>query len=81
MIFDREHETMSRKDLEALQLERLKRIARYCYDNVKFYHDKFDAQGVNPDRIKTLSDIQYLPVTTKADLRDNYPFGLFAVPR
>ena len=78
MIFDREHETMSRKDLEALQLERLKRIARYCYDNVKFYHDKFDAQGVNPDRIKTLSDIQYLPVTTKADLRDNYPYGLRA---
>ncbi len=80
MIFDREHETMSRKEIESLQLERLKRIARYCYDNVKFYHDKFDALGVDPDRIKTLSDIQYLPVTTKSDLRDNYPFGLFAVP-
>ena len=81
MIFDREHETMSRKELEALQLERLRRIVRYCYDNVKLYHDRFDSIGLDPDKIKTLSDIQYIPPTTKDDLRDNYPFGLFAVPR
>ncbi len=81
MIFNREAETMSRKEIEAVQLERLKRIVRYCYDNVKLYHDRLDSIGLDPDKIKTLSDIQYIPPTTKDDLRDNYPFGLFAVPR
>lgn len=81
MIFSKEIETMSRGDMEKLQLERLKQIVRYCYDNVKLYHDRFDQAGIAPDKIKTLSDIQYIPPTTKDDLRDNYPFGLFAVPR
>lgn len=81
MIFNKEIETMSRADMEALQLERLKQIVRYCYDNVKLYHDRFDQAGVSPDKIKTLSDIQYIPPTTKDDMRDHYPFGLFAVPR
>lgn len=81
MIYNREIETMSRADMEALQLERLKYIVRYCYDNVKLYHDRFDENGISPDKIKTLSDIQYIPPTTKDDMRDHYPFGLFAVPR
>lgn len=81
MIFNKEIETMPRADMEALQLERLKYIVRYCYDNVKLYHDRFDRAGISPDKIKTLSDIQYIPPTTKDDMRDNYPFGLFAVPR
>ena len=81
MIYNRHAETMPRRQLEALQLERLKHVVRYCYDNVRLYHDRFDAAGVDPDKFKTLSDIKYIPPTTKDDLRDHYPFGLFAVPR
>lgn len=81
MFWNKDIETMPRKELEKLQLERLQYIAKYCYDNVKMYKDKFDNAGVDPTRIKTLSDIQYIPYTTKADFRDNYPFGMFAVPR
>lgn len=81
MIYQPQIETMPRTQLESLQLQRLKRIVRYCYDNVKFYHDRFDNAGLNPDKFRTLSDIQYIPPTTKADLRDNYPFGMFAVPQ
>ena len=81
MIYNREAETMPRKQIEALQLERMKHIVRYCYDNVKLYHDRFDAVGFDPDKFKALSDIKYIPPTTKDDLRDNYPFGLFAVPQ
>ncbi len=80
MIFDKEFETMSRKDIESLQLERLKKLVQYCDNNVKFYHDKFESMGVTADKIKVLSDINYLPVTTKEDIRVNYPYGMFAVP-
>ncbi len=71
---------MNRKELEALQLERLKYMVDYCYNNVAFYHKKLGDAGVTGDKIKTLSDIQYIPFTTKDDMRDNYPFGLMAVP-
>lgn len=71
---------MNRKDLEALQLERLKWTVDYCYKNVPFYTKKLDEAGVTAEKIKSLSDIKYIPPTTKADLRDNYPFGLFAKP-
>ena len=81
MFFDKNAETMPRRELEELQLQRLKHIAKYCYDNVKMYRDKFDGAGFSPDKIRTLSDIQYIPYTTKADFRDNYPFGMFAVPQ
>ena len=81
MIYNRHAETMPRRQLEARQLERLKHVVRYCYDNVRLYHDRFDAAGIDPDKFKTLSDIKYIPPTTKDDLRDHYPFGLFAVPR
>lgn len=71
---------MNRKDLEALQLERLKWTVDYCYKNVPFYTKRLDEAGVTAEKIKSLSDIKYIPPTTKADLRDNYPFGLFAKP-
>lgn len=81
MFFQKEIETMSRKELETLQLERLKWTVDYCYRNVPFYQKRLDEAGVTADKIKSLSDIKYIPPTTKADLRDNYPFGLFAVPK
>lgn len=71
---------MSRKEIEALQLERLKWTVNYCYNNVPFYTKRLNDAGVTPGMIKTLADIRLIPPTTKADLRDNYPFGLFAVP-
>ncbi len=80
MFFNKEIETMPRKEIEALQLERLKRMVDYCMNNVPFYHDRLTKAGVTADKIKTLSDIQYIPVTTKEDIRDHYPFGLFAQP-
>lgn len=80
MFFQKEIETMNRKELEVLQLERLKWTVDYCYKNVPFYTKKLDEAGVTADKIKSLSDIKYIPPTTKADLRDNYPFGLFAKP-
>lgn len=81
MFFQKDIETMPRKELESLQLERLKRMVDYCYNNVPFYHKRLSEAGVTGDKIKCLSDIQYIPFTTKADIRDNYPFGLFAVPQ
>lgn len=79
-IWNPEMECMRRADLEALQLERLRALVDYCDKNVEFYHRRLEAAGVTADRIKTLSDIQYIPYTTKADLRDTYPFGMFSVP-
>lgn len=80
MFWQKEIETMDRKKIEAVQLERLQWLVKHCYQNVKFYHDRLDKAGVTPERIKTLSDIQYIPYTTKEDIRDHYPFGMFAVP-
>lgn len=79
-FFQKEIETMPRRQLQELQLENLKWAVKHCYENIKFYHDRLDAAGVTPEKIKTLSDLQYIPFTTKADIRDQYPFGLFAVP-
>ena len=81
MYWQKDIETMPRSQIEAIQLERLKHIVRYCYDKVEFYHDRLDKAGVNPDKIKQLSDIEYIPYTTKEDIRDHYPFGLFAVDK
>ena len=81
MIYNREMETMKRADMDRLQLERLRRMVDYCIRNVKFYHDRLEAAGISSgDQIKTLSDIQYIPYTTKDDIRDNYPFQMMAVP-
>ncbi|MCU0820758.1 MAG: phenylacetate--CoA ligase [Beijerinckiaceae bacterium] len=74
-------EHASRDELSALQLKRLQWSLRHAYENVPAYRAKFDAAGVHPDDCKTLADLAKFPFTAKADLRDNYPFGLFAVPR
>ena len=74
-------ETASRDEISALQLERLKWSVRHTYDNVEPYRRKCEAKGVHPDDLKMLSDLSKFPFMTKLDLRDNYPFGLFAVPR
>ena len=74
-------EIASIDEIRALQLSRLKWSVRHAYDNVPFYRDRFNAAGVHPDDLNDLSDLAKFPFTTKSDLRDNYPFGLFAVPR
>jgi phenylacetate-CoA ligase len=74
-------ETASRDELEALQLERLKWSVAHAYRNVEHYRKVFDGAGVHPDDIRQLSDIARFPFLNKSDLRDHYPFGLFAVPR
>jgi phenylacetate-CoA ligase len=74
-------ERASRDEIAALQLSRLKQTLRRAYDNVAHYRRKFDDAGVHPDDVKDLADLARFPFTTKADLRDNYPFGMFAVPR
>ncbi len=76
-FFQKDIETMSRKELDALQLERLKWIVDYSIRNVPFYAERLGKAGVTAEKIKSLSDIQYIPFTTKADIRDNYPYGLF----
>ncbi|TMM52431.1 phenylacetate--CoA ligase PaaK [Sulfitobacter sabulilitoris] len=74
-------ETASRDEISALQLDRLKWSLRHAYDNVPFYKTSFDAAGIHPDDLRSLSDLAKFPFTVKTDLRDNYPFGMFAVPR
>jgi phenylacetate-CoA ligase len=74
-------ERASRDELQALQLERLQRTLRHAYENVAHYRRAFDDAGVHPDDLKTLADLAKFPFTEKKTLRDNYPFGLFAVPR
>jgi phenylacetate-CoA ligase len=73
-------EKAPRAELERLQLERLRRSLAHAYDNVPHYRKKFDAAGVKPGDCRSLADLERFPFTTKADLRDTYPFGLFAVP-
>ena len=80
MFYQKDVETMRRADIEALQLQKLKKMVDYCYNNIPFYHERLQAAGVTGDKIKTLSDIQYIPFTTKDDIRDNYPFGMMACP-
>ena len=74
-------ETASRDEITALQLQRLRQTLQLAYDKVAHYHQAFDAAGVHPDDLKTLADLAKFPFTTKTDLRNNYPFGMFAVPR
>ncbi|WP_424985724.1 phenylacetate--CoA ligase PaaK [Microbulbifer sp. S227A] len=74
-------ETASRDEISALQVKRLKWALGHAYDNVPFYKASFDAAGVHPDDLTTLADLARFPFTVKQDLRDNYPFNMFAVPR
>jgi len=80
MFFNEEFETLPRLALEALQLKRLKSVVERVYANVPFYKASFDAAGIKPADIKTLQDLQRLPFTTKQDMRNSYPYGLFAAP-
>ncbi|QES51603.1 phenylacetate--CoA ligase [Streptomyces venezuelae] len=74
-------ERLTRGELEALQLERLRATLQRVYDRVPFYRQSFDRAGLHPDDCRSLADLARFPFTTKADLRENYPFGMFAVPR
>jgi len=80
MIFNMEYETMPREALEAIQLRRLQTTVERVYANVPFYRKQFKEAGVTPADIKSLKDLARLPFTTKQDLRDNYPYGMFATP-
>ena len=80
MIWSKE-ETLPREEIEKIQLERLIETVNRVYENVPAYRAKMDAVGVKPEDIKSLQDLQKLPFVTKQDMRDNYPFGLFAVPK
>ena len=79
-IWNPDAETMPREDLEQLQLERLQSTLNRVYKNVKFYRSRFDELGIEPADIKSREDLEKIPFTTKDDLRDNYPYGMFALP-
>lgn len=78
--WDEKHETMPREELQKLQLSRLQETVHRVYHSVPFYRNAFKEKGLEPGDIKSLDDLKHLPFTTKQDLRDNYPYGLFAVP-
>jgi len=80
MIYNMEYETMPREALEAIQLRRLQSTVERVFANVPFYREKFNEAKVSPADIRSVADLRRLPFTTKQDLRDNYPFGMFAVP-
>jgi phenylacetate-CoA ligase len=80
MFYNEEFETLPRLALEALQFKRLKSVLERVYTNVPFYKASFDKSGINPNDVKSLDDLQRLPFTTKQDMRDSYPYGLFAAP-
>ena len=79
-MFDRDVETLPRTALRSLQTERLRRTLERAHQNVLHYRKKFDKAGVKPGQVKTLGDLKHFPFTVKTDLRDNYPFGMFASP-
>ncbi|HOL32355.1 MAG TPA: phenylacetate--CoA ligase [Anaerohalosphaeraceae bacterium] len=81
MIWNEPVETMPLEDLKNLQSERLVKLCRYVYEKCPVYRRKFDDHGISPSDIHSIDDITKLPFTTKLDMRDNYPFGLFSVPR
>jgi phenylacetate-CoA ligase len=79
-MYEREAETMSRAAIADLQTERLRWSLSRAYENVPHYRNAFDAAGISPDQLKTPADLRHFPFTVKTDLRDNYPFGIFAMP-
>jgi len=80
MFFQKNIETLPRQKLEELQLERLRWLVKYCSDNIPFYNKRLAEAGVTPEKLKTIADVKYIPYTTKEDIRDTYPFGLFGQP-
>ena len=81
MFWDEKIESSSRDEMTRMQGEKLREIVKYAYQNVGFYKQKFDEKEIHPEKIKSLEDIHRLPFMEKADLRDNYPYGLCAVPQ
>ncbi len=81
MVWNRPIELMQRADLEALQLERLQHTVRRVYQHVPVYRERMQARGISPEDIRSIADLRMLPFTQKTDLRDNYPYGLFAAPQ
>ena len=81
MIWNKEMECADSETKNAIQLDRLKKTVQVCYNNVPFYKNKFDEIGLKPEHIRTLTDLKHIPFTTADDLKNNYPFGLFAVPK
>ncbi|MBP5715721.1 MAG: phenylacetate--CoA ligase, partial [Bacteroidales bacterium] len=81
MIHNPKIECMGREEMTALQSERLRNQVKRCYENVPFYRNKMDKMGIKPEDIRGVEDIYKLPFTTKHDLRDQYPYGLQAVPQ
>jgi len=80
MIFNKEFETMPENKMKELQFERMKWSLTHAYNGNKFYQEKFDKAGFHPDKFKSLADMKHVPFLDKQEMRDNYPFGLFAVP-
>lgn len=80
MIWNKEYECLPRKKLEELQIERLKKIVKWVFERIPFYRSLYEKEGINPDKISSLSDLKHLPFTEKDDLRKAFPFGMFAVP-
>ncbi|MFZ1859524.1 MAG: phenylacetate--CoA ligase, partial [Candidatus Competibacter sp.] len=80
MILDTEQETLPREELRELQVRRLRATVERCYQTVKYYRDAMDELGVRPSHIQSVADVRLLPFTKKENLRENYPFGMFAVP-
>ena len=78
--FQKDIECMSRNKMNELQLERLKHTVAYAYEHTPLYRKRLDEVGVKPSDIQSLKDLEKIPFTTKEDFRDNYPFGMFAVP-
>ena len=81
MAYQDEITHMERGELEALQLERMKETLVNCYENIEFYKNSFDEAGFDPYAVESLEEIRKAPFTTKQDMRDAYPYKLFAVPR
>ncbi len=80
MIWAKE-ETLSRQEIEAIQLDKLQKVVKRVYEKVPYYKNKMDEAGIKPEDVKSLDDLKKLPFTTKQDMRDTYPFGLFAVDK
>ena len=80
-IYNPEMECIDREKLREIQGERLRKTAEICYNNVPMYRERMDKKGVKPEDIRTVDDIVLLPFTEKTDLRDNFPFGLFAADK
>ena len=80
MIFNIDKETMPREKIREIQLSRLQDLCRRVYANVPFYRRSFDVKGIKPSDVQSLDDLKFLPFTLKQDMRNNYPYGLFAVP-